>query len=113
MRSSIMSSRNGCKNLGLTTISGPSLKYWWGLSGPRRPWLRRKCSMQAPTATALFFLPGNADDSETPSPYFNDGPLARRQLQKEVLSVGPTPRGALKTPSIPWYPAFERRNTNS
>jgi hypothetical protein len=24
MRSSIMSSRNGCKNLGLTTISGPS-----------------------------------------------------------------------------------------
>jgi hypothetical protein len=33
--------------------------------------------MQAPTATALFSLPDGADDSETPSPYFTDGPLAR------------------------------------
>ena len=64
------------RNLGLATC-GPSQKYWRGLSGPRHPWLRRKCSMQAPTATALFSLPDGADDSETPSPYFTDGPLAR------------------------------------
>jgi hypothetical protein len=63
---------------------GPSQKYWRGLSGPRHPWLRRKCSMQAPTATALFSLPDGADDSETPSPYFDDRPLESAPFTQET-----------------------------
>jgi hypothetical protein len=31
----------------------------------------------APAATALFSLPDDDDDSERPSPYFNDRPLER------------------------------------
>jgi hypothetical protein len=33
----------------------------------------------APAATALFSLPDDADDSETPWPYFNDRPLVARR----------------------------------
>jgi hypothetical protein len=49
--------------------------------------------MQAPTATALFFLPDGADDSETPSPYFTDRPLAidsvgQRDLLARIDQVG-------------------------
>ena len=59
-------------------VSGPPQKYWRCLSGPRRAWLRPKCSPQLPAAIALFSLPDDADHSETPSPYFHDGRLARR-----------------------------------
>jgi Flp pilus assembly protein TadG len=43
----------------------------------------------APAATALFFLPDDADDSETPSPYFYDRPLAadKAKADRGVSSI--------------------------
>ena len=42
---------------------------------PSTPLAASKMLDAGPTATALFSLPDGADDSETPSPYFNDRPL--------------------------------------